>query len=145
MGNHRLPFSSLLVFAVAITLACGSPSSLDPPRSVQSITISPATANAQDYPDAQVPFTATGYYATPPSPVTPLTATWGACSLGGSSTSEVSVTANGVAQCATGSVGTYTVWAFVVNQPSQGACPTWVNACGGGGCRVTGTAQLTCP
>jgi hypothetical protein len=74
--------------------------------------------------------------------VTPLTATWGAC-YQDSPTSGVFVSTNGLAQCAAGSVGTYTVWAYAPS--GQTACPNIVNACGGGGCQVVGTAQLTCP
>ena len=107
--------------------------------------MSPAAADADQYPNGQVQFTAIGYYNKPPSPITPLTATWGAC-YQFNTTSGVSVSKNGLAQCAAGSVGTYTVWAFVVQQPPPGyACTNIEDACGGGGCQVTGTAQLTCP
>lgn len=140
-----LSFFFLVVIAIAITLACGS--SAAPPRNttgiLESVSVNPATADAQNYPNGEVPFIATGYYSTPPSPVTPLTATWGAC-YEGSSTSEVSVSTKGLAQCAGGSVGTFTVFAFA---PSNSGlpCPALTTACGGGGCQVTGTAQLTCP
>ncbi len=129
----------LLVLAAAITLACGSSAS----HTLQSLSISPAVTNAQNYPGGLVQFTATGTYTAPPSPVTPLAATWGACDLAGSGTSEVSVSANGLAQCASGAAGTYMVWAFDLN--ATGATCNIINACGGGCGRVTGTAQLTCP
>jgi hypothetical protein len=115
----------------------------NPSGILQSVTLCPAAADAQNFPDGEVQFIATGYYSTLPSPVTPLTATWGACDQNGP-TSEVSVSSNGVAHCATGSAGTYRVWAFAPSG-STGPCPALVNACGGGGCQVTGTAQLTCP
>jgi hypothetical protein len=132
-------FLFLLVVAAAISLACGSSSG----RMLQSVTLSPVSADAKEYPGGQVQFSATGNYSTPPSPVTPLSATWGACDQNGSSTESVSVSASGLAQCATGAVGTYTVWGFDVN-PSKATCNA-INACGGGCGRVTGTAQLTCP
>jgi len=143
MRDYGLPFSCFLLFlAAAIALACGSPAA---PRNTNgiltSVSISPPAADAQKY-GGQVQFTATGYYSTPPSPVTPLTATWGACSQD-NPTSGVSVSKNGLAQCAAGSVGTYTVWAFAPS--GQTVCPAFETACGGGGCQVTGTAQLTCP
>jgi len=143
MRSYGLPFSCfLLVLVAVIALACGSPPA---PRSIQSLSISPATANADQYPNGRVQFTAIGYYTKPPSPVKPQSATWGAC-YQSQQTTGVSVSKNGVAQCAAGSVGTYTVWAFVVQQPPPGyACPNVEDACGGGGCQVTGTAQLTCP
>ena len=144
MRNFGLPFFFfLLVLAIAIALACGSGAApINTTGILNSITISPATADAQNYSDGQVPFIATGYYSTPPSPVTPLTAIWGAC-YQDSPSGGVSVGTKGLAQCAAGSVGTYTVWAYAPS--GQTVCPAFVNACGGGGCQVTGTAQLTCP
>lgn len=130
-------FISLLLIAAAITLACGSGSS---PGShgglLESVTLSPATA------DGQAQFTATGYYNEPPSPVTPLTVTWGVC-YQNAPTTEVSVSNAGFAQCASSASGTYTVWGYAMS--GAPVCPLIVNACGGGGCQVTGTAQLTCP
>jgi len=145
MRRYGLPFSCFLfLLAIAIVLACGSPAMpANTTGILESVTISPATADAQNYPLGLVPFVATGYYSTPPSPVTPLTATWGTC-YQGNPTSGVSVSKSGVAECAAGSVGTYTVWAFAPNGSTL-PCPLIVNACGGGGCQVTGTAQLTCP
>ena len=136
MKGYGLPFSCFfLLLAAVITLACGSS-----PHMLQAVTVSPQIADANGSP---VQFTATGYYTTPPSPVTPLTATWGACNLDGSVTSAVSVGSTGLAQCAAGSVGTYMVWAFGTN-PSRGVCNA-INACGGGCGRITGIANLTCP
>lgn len=133
-------FFLLLVLAAAITLACGSSPS---EHTLQSVTLTPASADASSYPGGGVPFTATGNYSTAPSPVTPIAVTWGACDQAGNSTSEVSVSASGLAQCASGAIGTYTVWAFGSN-PSRGTCGA-MNACGGGCGRITGTAHLTCP
>jgi hypothetical protein len=134
-------FLLLLVLAAALTLACGSSAS----RTLQSVTLSPASADAQTYPAGLVQFTATGTYDARPSPVTPLAATWGACDQAGNGTSEVSVSANGVAQCASGAAGMYKVWAFdLVTTPGGAECLV-ESACGGGCGRVTGTAQLTCP
>jgi hypothetical protein len=132
-------FLWLLVLAAALTLACGSSAS----HTLQSVTISPASADAQSYPGGLVQFTATGTFAAPPSPVTPLVATWGTCDQAGNLTTEVSVSASGVAQCASGAAGTYKVWAFGLN--ITGATCNVETACGGGCGRVTGTAQLTCP
>lgn len=131
-------FFFLLLGGAVITLACGS----NPPRYIKSVTISPASADARNFPSGDVPFTASGYYTTSPSPVTPISATWGACHQN-APTTDVSVSSGGVAHCASGAAGTYTVWSFVVQQ-GPGACPLVVSACGGG-CGVTGTAQLTCP
>jgi hypothetical protein len=147
--SRLLPFVFLLAPASAITLACGSPMSPVTPSCgtsatatnsgvPASITLCPATADAKDYPNGQVQFVATGYYATPPSPVTPLKAEiWGACQQQ-SSTTEVSITGTGLAQCAAGSSGTYNVYASDSTECNA------ITACGGG-CQVSGYAQLTCP
>jgi len=138
----RLPlcFLFLLIVVAAITLACGSSSSMT--RGAQSLTVAPATADASQYPNGQVPFLATAYYNSPPSPVQGVSATWGAC-YQNVPTTDVVVNSSGVARCAAAASGTYTVWAYVVN--GDQACPAFETACGGGGCQVTGTAQLTCP
>jgi hypothetical protein len=144
MKNYGLPsFFFLVVLAIAITLACGSPAAPGNTTGLlESVSINPATADAQNYPMGLVQFTATGYYTTPPLKVTPLKATWGACYQGNPS-SEVSVSSNGVAQCGGGASGTYTVWAWAPSGAE--VCPAFIGPCGTGGCQVTGTAQLTCP
>jgi hypothetical protein len=130
-------FFFLLLAAALLTLACGSSSSHIP----QTVTVSPATADAASL-NASIQFTATAYYNTMPSPVTPVKATWGAC-FQGVYTQDVSVSANGVAQCVNS--GTYTVWAFVPNSSTKQICNEPANACGLACGGVVGTAQLTCP
>jgi hypothetical protein len=142
MKNHgpQILFC-LLVLAAAITLACGSSST----RTLQSVSISPPAADAQDFPNGEVTFIATGYYNRSPSKVVPLTATWGAC-YQQAPTTAITVSASGVAQCMPGASGTYTVWAFdAIPTPSGSANCNAETACGGGCGRVTATAQLTCP
>jgi len=142
MRSYGLPcFFLLLALAVAVLACAAGPSNTT--GILKSVSISPASADAQNYPFGLVQFTATGYYTTPPLQVTPLKATWGAC-YQGNPTTGVSVSKNGLAQCAAGSAGTFTVWAFAPSG-STGPCPAIVSACGGGGCQVTGTAQLACP
>jgi hypothetical protein len=79
MKTSGLPLSvTPLLAAAAITLACGSSSKpVNNSGSIQSVTVSPAIADVQDFPGDQVQFVATGYYKTPPSPITPLAAMWG--------------------------------------------------------------------
>jgi len=134
MPNLR-PFFSLitLILAAVAMVACGT-SSTTQNRMLQSITVTPPTADANGSP---VQFTATGNYTAPPVHVTPQPSLWAAC-YQNAPTSEVSVSQSGVAQCAGGAVGTYTVLASVQTQCNV------VTACGGG-CQITGTAQLTCP
>lgn len=137
MRKYGLSVFFLAVLAVAITLACGS-------RTLQSVSVTPPTADARS---SSVQFTATGYFNEQPSPVKQLAAQWGAC-YQNQRTTAVSVSADGLAQCAASAVGTYTVWAVVERGGSCGGNNGEVpaNACGGAGeCQVTGTAQLTCP
>jgi hypothetical protein len=140
MRKYVLSVSFLAILTIAITLACGSS-----PRILQSVSLSSPTADAQGN---LVQFTATGYFNEQPSPVTLSAANWGAC-YQNQRTTAVSVSAEGVAQCAAGAVGTYTVWAWAESAAdscggNNGEVPA--NPCGGaGGCQVTGTAQLTCP
>jgi len=149
MRYYGLPFFFfLLVLAAAITLACGSPKSHVGPNCttaqtgpnttgiLQSVTLCPATADARQY-GGEVQFIATGIYSTAPSPVTPLKAFWGAC-FGNSPTDTVAITNSGLAHCAAGSSGTYAIFA---SEPTM--CNA-ITACGGG-CQVSGYAQLTCP
>jgi hypothetical protein len=124
-----VPFLALIL-AATFTLSCGSSEG-----QLQSITLSPAAADAQT-----VQFTATGYYANPSHTVTPQPAAWGACQQN-VPTTEVSVTQGGMAQCASGASGTYTVFAFVTIRSS---CDPAQDRCGDG-CTVVGKAQLTCP
>jgi hypothetical protein len=140
MDKFRLTvFLLALLLAASFTLSCGAGSQGQDP--LQTITISPATADAQDYPNGQVQFIPTGYYTDPSRAVTPLSAMWGTC-YQNASTHEVSVTAGGVAQCAPGAVGTYTIWA---NDPPKSNVQCLAMTVCGGGCFVVGSAQLTCP
>lgn len=146
-------FSFLLVLAGAIALACGSPVSHIAPScspvptttnsiGLQSVTVCPAAADAKDYPDGEIQFVAIGTFNTAPSPALPTPVYWGACQQN-QPTTGVTVSNTGVAQCASGASGNYTVWAYGLND--QKVCPEFVGPCGTGGCQVTGTAQLTCP
>lgn len=148
MKTYGLPLLSLLVMAFAITLACGSPRKIvtscgsfagsNTTGSVESVTVCPGVADAQQFPGGQVPFLAIGVYSTDPSPALIKTQVlWGACQ-GEAATNDVTV-ANGVAKCAAGASGTYTVWGTAV--PAS-VCNV-IGPCGA--CGPTGTAQLICP
>jgi len=148
MKPYGLPLFSLLLLAAAITFACGSPTShIAPscssaptatnPSEPQAILLCPAVADAKDYPGGQVQFVSIGSFNTSPSPALPKPVLWGACQQNQSST-DVIVSAGGVARCASGASGTYTVWAT--------GGPVLCNVVGPcGACGRTGTAQLTCP
>ena len=66
--------SHLLAILLSLTIFCaGGCGGTSTPRQLQSITISPATATAQN---GQAQFTATGQFNTAPMTVTPLSVTW---------------------------------------------------------------------
>ena len=141
MGKCGLSVSCLAVLALAISLACGSST-----RTLQLVSLSPPTADAQGSP---VQFRATGHFNEQPSPVTLSSVNWGAC-YQNQRTTAVSVNTDGLAECASGAVGTYTVWAWAESAAdscggNNGDVPA--NPCGGSSseCQPTGTAQLTCP
>jgi hypothetical protein len=142
MRKYGLSVLFFSILAIAITLACGSPHTL---RVLQSVSLSPPTVDAQGSP---VQFTATGHFNDQPSMATLTQMNWGAC-YQNQPTSAVSVSTVGVAQCAAGATGTYTVWGWA--QSAAGSCggnngDVPANPCGGAGqCQPTGTAQLTCP
>jgi hypothetical protein len=131
----------LLVTVAAVALACGTS------PHVQSVSITPAAANAKDYPEGQVQFRAFAYYPGSSSPAA-ITPEWSACPP----VNVVTVSKTGVAQCVPGAAGTYYVEAFVPvgelacsptgpSNPLQ-SCPLPTGQqCGG----VEGTATLTCP
>ena len=151
MRNHGPRFFLFCLVSVAITVACGS--SPPPPAPIacspivtppnttgtlESISLCPATADARSYPAGEVQFTPTGVYSTSPMEVTPLQTTgWGACQ-GGVSTNDVVVSQTGVAKCAAGASGVYSIYTSVPTECEHvGPCGT--------GCMVSGYAKLTCP
>jgi hypothetical protein len=146
MKNFGPYFLFVLVLAAVITLACGSPSSTvaacaSTPTATngaipQSVSVCPAAADAQNYPGGLVQFAAIGDFTTSPSPALPKPVIWGACQ-NNQSTTGVTVSVTGVAQCASGASGTYTVWATATP-----VCNV-ISPCGE--CGPTGRAQLTCP
>ena len=142
---RRAAYLPCLVFlgtVALLTLACGSSST--PQRQLESISINPATSDAQNYPNGQVQFTATGTYNTSPMTATLQDATWTAV-FNNASTSEVSITSDGVAQCAAGAVGVFSIGAWDVMHTNGATC-TVVGPYGEPGCNaVLGKAQLTCP
>ena len=135
---------SPLALAASITLAGAAGS----PRKPQALTVSPASADAQDYPDGRVPFTATGTFNSPPTPVSPLQASWGVAAEQDGNygpTTAVSIDANGVAQCSAGASGVYAIGAWVQKNPGSPTCEL-VGVFGEPICNsVFGTAQITCP
>jgi hypothetical protein len=66
--QFALCFAALFVVS-SVVLSCGTNS--QGPGQLQAITLSPASADAQNYPGGQVPFVATGVHMNPTHKVTP--------------------------------------------------------------------------
>jgi uncharacterized protein YjdB len=141
MRMHRLKLivglvCVLAVFALA-TIGCGSMNS-SPNRVLQSMTLNPATADAQQFPQGQVQFTPMGTFSKAPSPATvpvpfvsPYSGSWSS-----SDPSIATINQNGVAQCVAGASGTVTIQAMASSNSAMG---TQMST------GVSGTAKLTCP
>jgi hypothetical protein len=134
----NLRLAQLTCATVALSffaISCGAPA-----RTLNSITVTPATASG-----SQVQFTATSHWSTDPLTVTPQSVNWNVCTTAGEPSSLVTVSSNGLAQCAKGTTGTFTIYANHPVVPMIGATCLAMNACGGGCGIITGTAQITCP
>jgi len=126
----RVKFVPLLAGILIVGLiglaGCGTTTS----RKLETITLNPTVADAQDFPNGQVPFTATGHFNKPPATETPLTVGWQV-----SDSSIATVTSAGVGECIAGKTGMVTVTGFIQE----------VGLNGNKGGRTEGTAQLQCP
>jgi hypothetical protein len=131
-------FTVSLGLVISFTTACGSS------RQLQSISVSPSSADAKNYPKGQVQFTATGIYSASPTKATLSSISWcaspapGAC-VGQNVKAGATISQNGLAQCDAGSAGTWTINAS--SPPTQASQP-------GGEMGVPilfGSATLTCP
>jgi hypothetical protein len=129
----KIALCAVVAVVVLAELGCGS--------HLSSVSLTPGVADAQNFPNGQVQFSATGRYSGS-SKVVPLTnLTWcigttnGDCN--GFIVSVATVTGSGVAQCLTGAAGTATILAGSgghAGMPDRGSSLA-----------VFGTAQLTCP
>src|SRR5579871_1008745 len=131
MARLRVSLPTTLLIAGIELVAGGCGNASAPPRLLQSVSVTPATANAESFSNGQVQFTAEGNYSQPPSP-SPITQPgW---SL--SDPNIATISQSGLAQCNSGASGVVTVRA---STPAP---------CSGTGCTaalLSGTAQLTCP
>jgi hypothetical protein len=126
----------LLLLAVLPTPGCGDG------RQLQSVSLTPAVADIQNYSTGVVPFAATGTFSRPPSPA-PLTSqdvVWCVGSSAGACAGNIAVGASvdqmGNARCLPGFVGTANILAgkpMPVMIPDQGAQ-----------LKIFGAAQLVC-
>ena len=132
---------ALVLAGLFVALSCGGGQSQS---QLTSVAVNPPTADAQNYPNGEVPFVATGYYVDPDHTVTPLTTAWWTACSGNGPTTDIVLNQSGTAQCASGARGTYSITATAPTTARE--CPA-ITSCGVvvGGCVVNGIAQLTCP
>ena len=125
---------TLMFGTILLALGCGS-------NRLTSVSVSPKHADARNFPNGQVQFTASGIYSDSSHPAPVKNLSWcignssGVCN--GNIASAASVSGNGVAQCASGASGTVTVIA------GSGGAVTMPDT--GHQLKVFGTAKLTCP
>jgi hypothetical protein len=128
MARLKLLCAPLLLAGIELVAGgCGNAS----PRLLQSVSVTPAQADAQTFPNGQVQFTAVGIYSQPPSPSPIPQPGWWL-----SDSNLATISQGGLAQCNPGASGALTVKAST-------SAP-----CSGTGCTaalLSGTAQLTCP
>jgi hypothetical protein len=128
--------SAVLVAVLTVqTLGCGAMSST-PNRVLQSMTLNPANADAQNFSSGQVPFTAVGTFSLAPSPapvpfVAPYSGTWSV-----SDSSVATIDQSGVAKCVSGAAGTVTIMATASSNSAHGTQMSTA---------VSSSTKLTCP
>jgi len=129
-----------LVLAAVASVCCGKINPNDG-RVLTSISVSPSTADAQNFPNGQVTFTATGTFSLPPlsspiSPSAPYNGSFVVDNPAGQTIANIVSTDAGLGtitvQCAAGAIGDVEVTASG-------------SANNGTSIVVTGSAQLTCP
>jgi hypothetical protein len=126
-----------LLAAFAVTgIGCGSMNSMSN-RVLQSMVVSPATADAQNSPSGQVQFSAMGTFSKAPSPapvpfVAPYSGSWATSDL-----NVATIDQHGLAMCLGGASGTVTITAIASSNAGVGTQNTST--------AVSGTAKLTCP
>ena len=127
-------FRTLALGTISLALGCGS-------NRLTSVTVSPAAADARNFSNGQVQFTASATYSGSSHPVPANNLSWcigsssGTCN--GNIASAATVNGSGVAQCVSSSSATVTVIA------GSGGPVTMPDT--GHQFAVFGTAQLTCP
>lgn len=141
MTRYRWLSLGLLLILSSIAISCAG-------RQLQSVTVKPSTATAQN---GQFQFTATGTFSSPPSPVTLTSADVSWCTGVLTSSPNASpndcigfvepfatVDQNGLATCGPASHGTGYILAGAHSIPPA-------NPDGGSQFKVSGYATLTCP
>ena len=123
----------LLVGTATSVVACGNT------RRLKSITINPASADARDFPNGQIQFTASGTY-TDGSKVNPLGVVWSGGQPWTLMPWIIQLDSNGLASCGNAQPGTYTVFATAPLDPTFPLSKMNMSTP-----QLTTTAQVTCP
>jgi hypothetical protein len=124
---------AILVLAGISLLTSGCGNGTPSPRTLQSISVNPTSADAQNFSNGQVQFSALGNYSQPPSPSPITPSLW---SL--SDPNIATISQSGLAECKAGASAVVTVTASACCAPCSGT----------GKCTAAlllGTAQLSCP
>jgi hypothetical protein len=133
-----VPACGLLLLVAALMLACGINHGL-----YKSLTVSPATADAQDFPNGQVQFTATAteINGTQVSPASALWTPGPPWSLGPLMPwPAIQLDQTGKASCGAAGPGTYMIAATAPIDPHSPVSKMTMNTP-----QVSGAAMLTCP
>jgi len=130
--------AAVLMVAGIGLISCGASANPDIGRVLTGISVTPQAADAQNSPNGQVVFTATGTFSLPPTPapvsfVSPYTGQF-FVDNSGNVIANVVTTGSGTVtvQCAAGATGTV---AIVASASANNGTTTV----------VSGSAQLTCP
>jgi hypothetical protein len=138
--------AGLYVFAALLlafeTVSCGNAANPNADRVLQSIAVTPLSADALNFPNGQVQFTATGTFTKAPSPAAvpftaPYSGGWSVSDASGIDQSIATINQDGIAQCKPGASGTFKVTAMASNGACHGTQCTSV--------AVAGNATLICP
>jgi len=131
--------SVVLILTAAIVAGCGG-STMNNGRMLQSLTVTPASADAQNFPGGKVQFTATGTFNMAPTTVMSPPVIWSIQNPSGMPTMpQATIDPNGLAQC-NAFVGTTLAAATAPTEPEIpliGMPPSTPT--------VSGTATLICP
>src|SRR5215469_18369254 len=134
MARFNVLLPTALLLAGIELVGCGNGG----PRRLQSVSVTPASADAQSFLNGQVQFTAVGTYSQPPSPAPIAPPGPGSAPLWGLSDLHIAtINQGGLAQCKAGALGVVTVRATVCCAPCIGTECT--------AAFLVGNAKLSCP
>jgi hypothetical protein len=132
MARFNVLLPTTLLLAGVELVGCGNGG----PRRLQSVSVTPASADAQSFPNGQVQFTAVGTYSQPPSPA-PIVPMGNGMGWSVSDLHIATINQSGLAQCKPGALGVVTVRDTACCAPCVGTECT--------AAFLVGNAKLSCP